>query len=302
MKKSWINTCKTIVNKEINVFRDDLFPFFGGGNKGRKMFYIEKDIEENECNALVTTGGIQSNHCRATAMMAAANSWKCTIIYHGDKSRFYTEKGNAQIVRNLDVDVKFVESTEIGSAMDDAMENYRINGFNPYYIYGGGHNIAGGLAYVDAIRELKEECEDLNWKPKYIFVASGTGSTQGGILAGLELIGWQDVKVIGISVARKNPRGKVVVEEFYQVLRKKLDLNSTELEVVFDDNYLHGGYESTDDLSMKIVDDFSARTGLLFDNTYSGKAIIGMLDYLERNNKINDILFWHTGGIFNLMA
>ena len=62
-----------LIRKKILVFRDDLYPFLGGGNKGRKMDYISKDNFLKGANSIVTTGGIQSNHCRAVAVFG--NEW-----------------------------------------------------------------------------------------------------------------------------------------------------------------------------------------------------------------------------------
>ena len=77
------------------MVRDDIFPFIGGGSKARKAIAYEQYLKEHEYNAVVTTGGIQSNHNRAIALMAARNGWKCHLVYHGTEERFNSEKGNA---------------------------------------------------------------------------------------------------------------------------------------------------------------------------------------------------------------
>src|SRR5690554_2594107 len=94
----------------LRVFRDDVYPFLGGGNKGRKMDYIARDVFKKQANALVTTGGIQSNHCRAVAVFAAQNGLHCTLVMHGDKSLFLQQTGNAKVIRDTGAKVVFVES------------------------------------------------------------------------------------------------------------------------------------------------------------------------------------------------
>lgn len=285
----------------LKVVRDDLYPGIGGGNKSRKAVVYEKDIEKKGCNALVTTGGIQSNHCRAIALLAARRGWKCHIVYHGTRERFYAEKGNALFVRKSGAIVEFVEANGISLAMDSAMENFRRQGLKPYYVTGGGHDIPGGLAYVEAVEQLYSYGVTNNWKPEFIFHASGTGSTQAGIVVGLEKVGWDDVKVIGISVARQKDRGEQVIIEFANKLAAYCGLEKDMSDrIFFNTDYLAGGYENYTIEMDDFLDRMMALTGLIFDTTYSGKAFYGMMDYIHKNNfQKNKILFWHTGGLLN---
>lgn len=286
------------------VFRDDLYPSLGGGNKGRKMDYIAKDIFNNNANALVTTGGFQSNHCRAVAVFASQNKMKCTLVLHGSKEEFDKQTGNAKIIRLSGAEILFVgDATEIGPSMDAAMLQYKQKGYNPYYIWGGGHTMEGGLAYIEAVSELEEYCKNNNWVPDYIFLASGTGSTQAGLLAGLDKYGFDDTKVIGISVGRSREQAENVVCDFYDELCNFYNIRNKSKEVVVIDDYLMGGYglynNDLKDFCLNSIRNY----GFTLDTCYSGKAFYGMLDYIEQNS-INDknILFWHTGGIFNFLA
>lgn len=257
-----------------------------------------------ECgyNACVTTGGIQSNHNRAIALMCAKNGWRCHIVYHGSKARFEAEKGNALLLRKAGATMEFVEADKIGSAMDAALERLKSEGYKPMYIHGGGHDIPGGVALVDAVKELKAKCDAIGYKPKYIFHASGTGSTQAGIAVGLDLVGWSDVKLIGISVARQKERGTQVIEDFANMLAEYYGLNKNYRgQINFITDYLFGGYEQYTFDMAEYLDSVMRQTGLMFDTTYSGKAFYGMMDYIKKNNITKDVLFWHTGGLMNLM-
>ena len=253
-------------------------------------------------NACVTTGGIQSNHNRAIALMCAKNGWRCHLVYHGTRERFEAEKGNAILVRKSGATVEFVEANQIGPAMDAAMDRLKKEGYHPMYIHGGGHDIPGGVALVEAVRSLKIECEKTGYKPEYIFHASGTGSTQAGIAVGLDLVGWGDVKLIGISVARQKERGTQVIEEFANMLASYYGLNRNYRGLIdFNTDYLCGGYEQFTPAMAEYLDLVMRETGLMFDTTYSGKAFYGMMDYIKRNNITSNVLFWHTGGLMNLM-
>lgn len=285
----------------LRVVRDDVFPVVGGGSKARKAIVYERYLKENGYNAVVTTGGIQSNHNRAIALMAARNGWKCHLVYHGTAKRFYAEKGNALLVRMSGASVEFVEASGISAAMDNAMDKFVEKGYKPYYVTGGGHDLFGGIAFVEAIKELYTYGFRNNYKPKYIIHASGTGSTQAGILVGLDLVGWSDVKVIGISVARQQERGKQAVVDFANKLGAYYGINKDYSDsVLFNVDYLCGGYEKFTPDMYDYLKQIMKTTGLIFDTTYSGKALYGMMDMCRKGQLQGDVLFWHTGGLMNI--
>lgn len=253
-------------------------------------------------NVCVTTGGIQSNHNRAIALMCAKNGWRCHIVYHGSKERFDGEKGNALLVRKSGATYEFVEADQIGPAMDAAIMRLTVEGYNPMYIHGGGHDLPGGIALVDAVKELKMKCDETGYKPQYIFHASGTGSTQAGIAVGLDLVGWSDIKLIGISVARQKERGTQVIVDFANELASYYGLYKDYNDCIdFNTDYLCGGYEKYSPEMAEYLDEVMRKTGIMFDTTYSGKAFFGMMDYLKKNGISDNVLFWHTGGLMNLM-
>lgn len=293
----------TVDDRRLMIVRDDLYPMQGGGNKARKALYYESQMINNGYDACVTTGGIQSNHNRAIAMMCARHGWKCHLVYHGSKERFMSEKGNALLVRKTGAEMSFTEANGIGPAMDSAMESLRERGFKPLYIHGGGHDLAGGMAFVEAVKELRHLCDSKGIRPRYIFHASGTGSTQAGIAVGLDLVGWSDVRLIGISVARQKERGTQVVEDFANMLASHYGVNKDYTgQINFITDYLCGGYENFTPQMSEYLDNVMANTGIMFDTTYSGKAFFGMMDYLSNHPEATDVLFWHTGGLMNLMS
>ena len=295
---------RDIDGRTVHFIRDDLYPQTGGGIKSRKSIYYERFMRVNGYNACVTTGGIQSNHNRAIALMCARNDWHCHNVYHGKETRFLAENGNALLVRKSGAGYEFVEANQISSAMDNAMERLKNEGYKPLYIHGGGHDLPGGIALVEAVKELKRKSELTGYKPDYIFHASGTGSTQAGIAVGLDLVGWSDVRLIGISIARQKERGTQVIEEFANLLAKHYGLNKNYIgKIDFNTDYLCGGYENFTPEMSEYLNSVMTQTGIMFDTTYSGKAFWGMMDYLKKN-EINDnanVLFWHTGGLMNLM-
>lgn len=285
----------------LKVVRDDIFPGIGGGNKSRKAVEYERDIEQVGANALVTTGGIQSNHCRAIALLAARKGWRCHIVYHGSQERYEQERGNALLVKMSGASVEFVAANQISESMERAMKRFKDQGFTPYYVTGGGHDLPGGIAYVKAMEELGQKCIALDWKPNYIFLASGTGSTQSGILVGTLKNGWNETRVVGISVARRQKRGIEVIDAFNRKLTDYYMMKPVACDkIIFIDEYLCGGYELFTTDMRSYLAEIACEKGLLLDTTYSGKAFWGMMNYIQTHGLKGNILFWHTGGLMNL--
>lgn len=286
-------------NIRVTVVRDDIFPFIGGGSKARKAVYYETMLREQGYNAVVTCGGIQSNHNRAIALMCAKNGWKCHLCIQGTEDRFYSENGNALLDRLSGAKCELIKSEDTAEAMDRAMATLSAHGYRPYYCHGGGHDLPGGVAFVNAVAEMSKQIE----KPDYIFLASGTGSTQAGIIIGLDQVGWGDVKCIGISVARQYERGRQVIDDFTNILAEHYGMSGRYDErVYFNTDYLFGGYEQFTPEMDAYLKKAMKETGLMFDTTYSGKAFYGMMDFIKRHSlQDKKIVFWHTGGIMNIM-
>lgn len=300
MNANWLQTDKIFVDDvELTVVRDDIYPFIGGGGKARKAVYYETFLRDGGYNAVVTCGGIQSNHNRAIALMCAKNSWKCHLCIQGTEERFLAEKGNALLDRLSGAECELIRPEETAVAMDRAMERFAAEGYKPYYCHGGGHDLPGGVSFVEAVEKLAKQID----KPDYVFHASGTGSTQAGIVVGLDRVGWSDVRCIGISVARQYERGKQVIAEFANMLAEHYGMTERyDDRILFNTDYLYGGYEQfTPDMEAYLKKSMK-ETGLMFDTTYSGKAFYGMMDIIKKNGlQDKKIVFWHTGGIMNLM-
>lgn len=301
--ENYILVQKSRISNKLHIVRDDIFPFIGGGCKARKAVSYEKFLKENGYNAIVTCGGIQSNHNRAMALMCARNGWKCHLCIQGTEERFLSEKGNALLDRLSGATCELIRPEDTSVAMDRAMESLKAEGHNPYYVVGGGHNLPGGTCFVDAVKELKKQCDEIDYKPDYIFLASGTGSTQAGIVVGLDLVGWTDVKCVGISVARQYERGKQVIAEFANMLADYYGINKDYTDsIIFNTDYLCGGYENYSYEMKEFLINAMKQTGMAFDTTYSGKGFYGMMQEIEKKQLQNkNIIFWHTGGLMNLM-
>ena len=289
----------TFEGVRLKIVRDDIYPEIGGGIKVRKSVSYEQFLKDSKYNAVVTCGGIQSNHNRAIALMCARNGWKCHLCIQGTEERFYGEKGNALIDRLCGAECELIRPEDTAMAMDRAMATLAKEGYKPYYCHGGGHDLPGGTCFVEAVKDLASQIE----RPDYLFLASGTGSTQAGIVVGLDRVGWGDVKCIGISVARQYERGRQVIADFANMLAKHYGMAERyDDRILFNTDYLCGGYEQFTPEMKIYLKKAMKETGLMFDTTYSGKAFYGMMDYIKKHNlQEKKIVFWHTGGIMNIM-
>lgn len=289
-----------LLNINLLIKRDDLYPLPGGGSKARKLDYILNENIRKKYNAIVTTGSNQSNHLRATALWAAKLGWKLICVIHDAEPSTYT--GNLKIVKLTGAELRFVQKMEVKEAMDKAIIDLNSEGYKPLYIWGGGHCVEGSLAYYEAVKELKEQL--IGEKPEFLFVASGTGTTQAGIEIGIRQF-FPECKVIGVSVARKKQRGKEAVLESMNELNYYLD-NPIILpaDIEFDDNWIGNCYEATYPELLETIDWAAKTEGLILDPTYTGKAFYALRKYVNKKmiEPNSNVVFWHTGGLLNLMA
>lgn len=154
----------------------------------------------------------------------------------------------------------------------------------------------GTHAYMICYEEIAEYEKRENIPFDYIFHASGTGTTQAGLVCGQILQGHFDKKIVGISIARSLNRGKPVIIES---IREYLGSSAEDLEkrVIFVDDYILGGYGYYNNDILAVIRKALMSDGIPLDTTYTGKAFYGMEQYILKNGiKNKNILFIHTGG------
>ena len=275
------------------IKRDDLFPFSFGGNKARKGLKFFEHILEGGYNAVATYGSGSSNHCRIVANLAAKYGMPCYIV---SPEEDYHETNNSRMVSSFGAKIIMAPLDKISSTIDELMQSLSKE-YKPYFILGGGHGNIGTSAYVEAYDEIKTFEKEHGITFDCIFHASGTGTTQAGLVCGAALCGDADRKIVGISIARANPRGAQVVEESIREYLDKEGFEGEIPELIFDDGYICGGYGKYDNAVVKTVREILIKDGIPLNTTYTGKAFRGMKEYIEKNEIRNkNILFIHTGG------
>lgn len=281
-------------NNRIFMKRDDCIPFSFGGNKARKAAEFYREIQKTDTDIIMTYGSNSSNHCRIIANMAAGMGLGCHII-SPEENR--TVLNNTKLVRDFGAVIETCPVTHVAETIAHRKKVYEEQGKHPYFIVGGGHGNPGTQAYVKAYREIEEQEKELGDSFDYIFHASGTGATQAGLVCGKLLSGGKK-KIVGISIAREESRGREVVKDsIREYLGGRFEELYKEEDLVFTDAYRCGGYGEYTDEIRQVIAFVMKQDGIPMDTTYVGKAFCGMLAYLkEKEIEDKKILFIHTGG------
>lgn len=271
-----------------------MIPFSFGGNKARKAVYFFNEIISGGFDTVVTYGSSSSNHCRIIANMAASKNLNCIIISPEEN---YTETFNSILIKQFGAKIIKAPLENISETIDSVL-NELSKKCKPYFIQGGGHGNLGTQAYIDAYSEIFEFEKQHDVHFDYIFHASGTGTTQAGLVCGAALKNDFSKKIIGISIARRNPRGKQVVEQSVKDYFDSIEYTGTVPIVIFDDSYVCGGYGNFNSHIEECIRKTMIQYGIPLNKTYTGKAFWGMEDYIQKHGITNcNILFIHTGGV-----
>ena len=283
------------VHPKLLVKRDDAISFGFGGNKVRKLEYALAQAKAFGADTLVTLGGVQSNHARATAAAAAKLGMRCVLIVNGTPPARLT--ANALLDNLLGAEVEYIPSrNERAEASERVMQRLRDEGRKPHFLPLGASTPTGAFGFVAAVGELVGQ----GIVPDVIIHASSSGGTQAGIVAGVTLYGL-NTRVIGVSADDPADSISATVR---RIIRGIEGLEAFEGDIIVDDTRVGEGY-GIPTAESRVAQDIAARTEALFvDHTYTAKAFGAMIDYLRRGQFETDetVLFWHTGGQVGLFA
>lgn len=275
------------------IMREDLLPFSFGGNKARKAKYFFEDILNGSFDTVVTYGSGSSNHCRIIANACAKYGLKCYIISPEEQ---YQETFNSRLVTRFGAKIIKAPLDKIAQTIEETMSKLSQGG-RPYFIQGGGHGNLGTKAYVDAYNEICTYEKESGIFFDYIFHASGTGTTQAGLVCGAAWNNDIDRRIVGISIAREKARGSQVIEQSVHDFMEYSGYPGLIPDIIFDDSYLCGGYGKYNEQIDKCINDVMLSEGIPLNRTYSGKAFWGMTEYVKKNDITGkNLLFINTGG------
>ncbi len=303
---------ESLCGPRIWLKRDDLTGFATSGNKIRKLEFTLAHALTNGHDVIVTCGGIQSNHCRATALLSAQLGIHCSLVLRGEQPN--SLQGNALLDKLSGARLCFNSVRSYQSSLNELLEeesvSLRNNGLNPYIIPTGASDGVGLWGYIACAEELLADFSRLNISPNYIVHATGSGGTQAGLTLGMHLLE-SDVQVCGINVCdneayfQKKVRSDIrdwQTRNKDHAFSRNVDVDTLPVQVI--DGYVGEGYALVSDDVLQCIVDLARLEGIVLDPVYTGKAFYGLSQEIKKGrfDGVSDLIFVHTGGTFGLFA
>jgi D-cysteine desulfhydrase family pyridoxal phosphate-dependent enzyme len=286
--------------------RDDLIAFGLGGNKIRGLEFLIADALARDADVILTGAGTQSNHVRATAAAAAHVEREMIAVYWG--SRPERAAGNYALTLMLGATAVFTESDDRASVdvrLESLARELRARGRRPYVIPRGGACALGAVGHALAARELMAQTAEAHLAPDVLVLATGSGGTQAGLLAGVRALDlpW---RIEGVTVGRpaSEARARVLALARECAELAHLDAAFEARDVVVHEGFIGDGYGIPTPAGDAAIE-LAARTeGVFLDPTYTGKAFAGLLALAHegRIRASESVVFVHTGGAPALLA
>src|SRR5918993_2104828 len=275
-----------------------------------KLEYLVADALAQGCDTLVSIGGVQSNHTRQVAAVAARAGLRCVLVQESWvdwPDAVYDKVGNILLSRLAGADVRLVRS-EFGigfkESWEQALRDVEESGGKPYAIpAGASDHPLGGLGFAGWAFEVAEQERELGVFFDVIVVCSVTGSTQAGMIAGFAALadaGGRPRRVLGVDGSAKPVETRDQVARIARSTAAKIglerDLRDDEIEL--DERYHAGIYGIPDQATLDAMR-LAARTeGMITDPVYEGKSMAAMVDLVARGEIPRDstVLYAHLGG------
>ena len=282
---------------------DDMTDTLACGNKLRKLEFSVAQAMAEGATVLITCGGVQSNHCRATATIASRLGLKCHLLLRG-KPRSPAD-GNLLLDELLGASLSFLSAEEyqdLDGAFRRLEAEYRRAGDIPFSIPTGASDEIGLWGYIEACQELKADFASHNIGPGYVVSAAGSGGTLGGLILGRHHYGL-DARMVAFNVCDDAEWFKQKISADIARWQTRYEYTLTEslpIEVI--DGYVGPGYARADAHVFNTIRQVARLEGVVLDPVYTGKAFDAMLKEIRlgRFDDASDIVFIHTGGIYGL--
>ncbi|MCD7979352.1 MAG: D-cysteine desulfhydrase family protein [Fusobacterium sp.] len=294
----------------VNIYikRDDQTGSEISGNKIRKLEYSIYEALENGCDTLITCGGIQSNHARATAAAGIKLGMRAILVLRSDETP--EMEGNYFLDKVIGADVRIISSDDYRERRMEIMQKIKAEsdaeGHKAYIIPEGASNGIGSLGYYSAMKEIKEQEKELGIKFDRIVAAVGSGGTYAGLCMGNAEFFNGEKKITGFNVCDDaeffKKRSEEIIEEAQKYLDKSIIIKAEEMDII--DGYVGIGYAQSRDEELEFIQKTAKKEGVIFDPVYTGKAMYGIMNEIEKGTfkKGENVLFIHTGGLFGIFS
>ena len=299
----------------ILIKRDDLDGLGLGGNKLRTLEYAMAEALDQGATAVITTGAVQSNHCRLVTAAANKVGLKAYLVLAGEEPRVAT--GNFLLDKILGVaGIYYVpksnvykqgkeEVDSVEQKVEEIKERLIKQGETPYYIPNGCRPLHGALGYANCVRETVDQLYRLNLAPDYFLTACGSTSTQIGLILGSKIFCHGQARVIGISVSRSKDQATEKIRASLKEVCTSLGVEGLDTnDITIYDDYIGEGYGLPTQGMKEALKLVARKEGIILDPVYTGKAMAGFIDLVQKGEfqKQEVVVFIHTGGIPGLFA
>ena len=296
---------------ELYIKRDDLTGAALSGNKIRKLEFVLADALGQKADTVITCGGAQSNHCRATAIAAAMLGLKCRLLLRTpDPSNPPPTAGNILLDRMAGAEILWI-TPEDYKKRDELMAReaaaLQKTGRKAYPIPEGASTALGALGYVRATEELVNDITNTlggAHQPCTVISAAGSGGTLAGLILGAKIFE-VNARVAGINVCDDRDyfirQVGTICETAIADYHLEIEFDrQRDVEII--DGYVGRGYGLSQSEEMELIRDVARTEGIFLDPVYPGKSFYGMVEELKRDPKCfgERVIFIHTGGIFGL--
>jgi 1-aminocyclopropane-1-carboxylate deaminase len=277
-----------------------------GGNKTRKLEYLVADALAKGCDTLVSIGGVQSNHTRQVAAVAARLGLKAVLVQESWvewPDVVYDRVGNIQLSRLMGADVRLV-SSEFGIGFKESWEraiaDIEAAGGKPYAIpAGASDHPLGGLGFVRWAQEVADQEAELGVFFDTVIVCSVTGSTQAGMIAGFAPQD-RERRIIGIDGSARPQETHDQVARIARATAELIEIGRElrDDEITLDDRYHAGTYGIPDEGTLNAMRTAGRLEGMITDPVYEGKSMAAMIDLVQRGeiDGSSNVLYAHLGG------
>ncbi|MCA9672908.1 MAG: D-cysteine desulfhydrase family protein [Myxococcales bacterium] len=291
---------------ETLVKRDDMTGVLLSGNKVRKLEFLLAAAVDAGARGVITCGGQQSNHARATALSAARLGLGCELLLRcTDPESPPTPSANILLDRVAGAKIEWI--TKAQYAERDALMAERAAALEqqtggPWYVVPeGGSNALGAWGYVRCLHELRAELGD---QPATIVCAVGSGGTVAGLVAGCRIYD-MPYRVVGFCVCDDRPTFQQRIAAILDEMASDYDVDvATEPEgIEIIDAYVGDGYALSRDEELVSIIEVARLEGIVTDPVYTGKALYGLRQEIAKGKRFDGpLVFLHTGGIYGLLA
>lgn len=289
---------------KIFMKRDDLTGLALGGNKTRKLEFILQDALNKGCDAIITAGAAQSNHCRQTAAAAAYLQMECHLLLGGEAPAM--ANGNLLLDKLLGAQIHWTGENRKGEDLPNVYDELKAKGKSPYIVPYGGSNELGAYAFRRAADELESQMDTETLS--HIVFASSSGGTHAGLMLGKALLN-RNYQLVGINIDKDEIDGLSLDEFIIRLANKTSDAINAGItfkgdELILDDRYVGDGYGVVGKLETEAIELLARLEGVLMDPVYTGRAMGAMIEMIRSGEltKEDSVLFWHTGGTPSLFS